>query len=228
MLYFFAIIGLLGLTALAYIAVGIVFKKAMQRTFLAQERPANHIYLTFDDGPDPICTPLVLDILKTYNAKASFFVMGTRAEHHPELIKRMLTEGHSVGEHSYAHPFPWTSKPLETFNDLQKCARVLDAFLSKEVRLFRPQYGKLNLASVIWLLKNKRQLAFWNNDPQDYAKTTAEEISQSVISHLATHKIILLHDGRQEGNSQHSESLSQALIGILEHGQQKQYSFTAL
>lgn len=227
MLYFFAIIGLLGLTALAYIAVGIVFKKAMQHTFLAQERPINNVYLTFDDGPDPICTTLILDILKSHNAKASFFVMGSRAQKHPELIKRMLTEGHSVGEHSYAHPFPWTSNPIETFNDLQKCARVLDAFAPKDFRLFRPQYGKLNLASVIWLLSNKRKLAFWNNDPQDYAKTTATEISQSVISHLNTHKIILLHDGRQD-DTQHSESLSKALIRILEHGQQKHYHFVAL
>ena len=95
------------------------------------------IYLTFDDGPHPIATPFVLDALKKYHAKATFFCIGKNVVEYPAIYKRILEEGHSVGNHTYNHLNGWKVKDKEYIDDVLKASEVIDS------NLFRPPYGRI-------------------------------------------------------------------------------------
>jgi peptidoglycan/xylan/chitin deacetylase (PgdA/CDA1 family) len=95
------------------------------------------IYLSFDDGPHPEITPLVLDHLNKWNAKASFFCVGNNVMNHPEVYSRILDEGHAVGNHSFNHLNGWKQEDTDYLNDIAKAKQYIDS------DLFRPPYGKI-------------------------------------------------------------------------------------
>ena len=95
------------------------------------------IYLSFDDGPHPEITPLVLDHLNKWNAKASFFCVGNNVVNHPDIYRRILDEGHAVGNHSFNHLNGWKQKDEDYLNDIAKAKQYIDS------DLFRPPYGKI-------------------------------------------------------------------------------------
>ena len=95
------------------------------------------IYLTFDDGPHPADTPFVLDELKKYNAKATFFCIGKNVVALPDIYKRILEEGHTVGNHTYNHLNGWKTKDDIYLNDIAEAANYIDS------DLFRPPYGRI-------------------------------------------------------------------------------------
>ena len=95
------------------------------------------LYLTFDDGPHPIATPFVLNQLKEYNAKATFFCIGKNVVDHTDIYKRILDEGHTVGNHTYNHLNGWKVKDQEYIDDIVKAAEVIDS------KMFRPPYGRI-------------------------------------------------------------------------------------
>ncbi len=97
----------------------------------------NEIYLTFDDGPDPEVTPWVLDLLAKYDAKATFFCLGRNVERYPEIFKRILCEGHAVGNHSYSHLDGWRTGKKRYVRDIERAAKLIQSFL------FRPPYGRI-------------------------------------------------------------------------------------
>src|SRR5436309_1317373 len=96
------------------------------------------LYLTFDDGPHETATPFVLDQLKKYNAKATFFCIGKNVASHPEIYQRILNEGHSTGNHTYNHLNGWKVNKEEYINDVEKAAQQINS------KLFRPPYGKIS------------------------------------------------------------------------------------
>ena len=95
------------------------------------------LFLTFDDGPTPEVTAWVLDILKEYDAKATFFCIGKNVKKYPALFKRILDEGHSVGNHSFSHPKGWLVRNKKYYEDIDNAAELIDS------NLFRPPYGKI-------------------------------------------------------------------------------------
>ena len=126
------------------------------------------IAITFDDGPDPIWTPQLLDGLKERGAKASFFLMGKQAKAHPELVKRMQEEGHLIGNHTYSH-IQLNKKNRETFKaELVKTNELLMEITGEEVQFVRPPYGS-------WDKSFETELTmlpvFWNIDPMDWCST---------------------------------------------------------
>jgi len=152
------------------------------------------IALTFDDGPS-IYTLEVLELLKKYNAKATFFCIGKNIEAHPEILQKVIDEGHLVGNHSYSH-----SKFFDFYNakkiteELQKTDALLEKFTSKKINFFRPPYG-VTTPSIRRALKvTGHKTIGWNIRSLDGGTKNQELIFNRLIKHISPGGIVLLHD----------------------------------
>lgn len=189
------LMGIAGYAAFNY-AVPFVAKLYLRRRFVRRVASSDAVYLTFDDGPNPSVTPMLLDLLLQYGVNATFFVIGEKAQRHPELIARMLKEGHEIGEHSYCHLSALRCSPWRIARDLWKGAFALDTVgVPSRDRLFRPPYGKLNLGSLAYLLRTRRGTAFWTIDPQDFMSVAGDSVAESVMKNITKGAVVLLHDG---------------------------------
>ncbi|MBL0097536.1 MAG: polysaccharide deacetylase family protein [Bacteroidetes bacterium] len=151
------------------------------------------LYLTFDDGPQPEITNKVLDLLKEYNAKATFFCIGENVRKHPDLYKRILTEGHRVGNHSNTHPNSWKVSADHYIKDVEEAGRVISS------DLFRPPYGKLTPRTLIALRKRYR-IIMWDVITGDFdEKVSAKQLEKNVIDHAKNGSIIVFHDSVKAG-----------------------------
>src|SRR5687768_6336118 len=111
-----------------------------------------NLYLTFDDGPDPVATPFVLEQLKTYNAKATFFCVGKNVEHNFNLYSQMIEDGHKPGNHTYDHLNGWKTKDRQYLENIAKAKQIIDT------NLFRPPYGKITRFQLAQLKANRYNL----------------------------------------------------------------------
>lgn len=152
------------------------------------------IALTFDDGPS-IYTLEVLELLKKFNAKAIFFCIGKNIETHPEIIEKVIEEGHLVGNHSYSH-----SKFFDFYNakqiteELQKTDQLLEKFTSKKINFFRPPYG-VTTPSIRRALKiTGHKVIGWNIRSLDGGTTDVELILNRIKKRVSPGGIVLLHD----------------------------------
>lgn len=184
-----------GLAAGVHLGAPWAYKVAARRRFL-REAAGPAVYLTFDDGPDPRATPAVLDLLAGAGARATFFVRGRRAAAAPELVRRMVAEGHGVGEHGYDHPHAWRASPWATWRDLVRAERVLRELLGRPSPLLRPPFGKLNAASLWYVWRRGKCLVFWDLDPRDYAARDPAAVVRAVLERVRPGSVVLLHDGR--------------------------------
>lgn len=153
------------------------------------------IALSFDDGPHSEYTPQVLALLAKYEATASFFVIGKHIHGNENLLKQMIAEGHSIGNHSYSHSFFIDFKNVQGFKDeLNQTAELIFNVIGKRVKLFRPPYGVTtpNLAKAAKLLDYR--IIGWNIRSLDTTKDSVEVITQRVQSQIKSGAIILLHD----------------------------------
>jgi peptidoglycan/xylan/chitin deacetylase (PgdA/CDA1 family) len=154
--------------------------------------------LTFDDGPDPITTPLVLDLLERYGAKATFFVLGQHAQRHPALIERMAKAGHAVANHSYRHArFPDIPR-RERLAELKACEREIAAFGTK---LFRPPHGLQSVASRFDAFMLGYKVITWTVVPRDWETTDPESMAAQLDADVKPGSIVLLHDCLYDANS---------------------------
>ena len=152
------------------------------------------IALTFDDGPS-IYTLEVLELLKKFNAKATFFCIGKNIETHPEIIEKVIEEDHLVGNHSYSH-----SKFFDFYNakriteELQKTDQLLEKFTSKKINFFRPPYG-VTTPSIRRALKiTGHKVIGWNIRSLDGGTTDVELILNRIKKRVSPGGIVLLHD----------------------------------
>jgi peptidoglycan-N-acetylglucosamine deacetylase len=155
----------------------------------------NHISITFDDGPNPIYTPKVLSLLKENNAKATFFLIGKKAEKQPDLVRQILSEGHAIGNHSYSH-----SKNFGFFSsenvaaELKRTNSILKEITGKELKLFRPPFGVTN-PNIKKALKTTGHLSIgWSKRSFDTTSLSEKRIVKRITSNLKKGDIILLHD----------------------------------
>ena len=163
---------------------------------LRGDATSNKVALTFDDGPDPRFTPLLLDVLKENNVKATFFLMGARAEVEPDLVKRIVAEGHIVGNHTFWHPNLVEVGDLATLEtEVKKTEQVLEPLVSYKPKLFRAPYGFLYNELVEKLDELQYTVVGWSVDSLDWREMPAKEIAYNVISNTQLGSIILMHDG---------------------------------
>lgn len=147
--------------------------------------------LTFDDGPCPQYTPLLLDILDKHKAKATFFLVGKQVRRYQELVKEIIDAGHAIGNHTWDHPsFPLISS-LQRRQQIIDCEKALGSY---KTRLFRPPYGHQNLFTQIDSMLLGYKTICWNIVAQDWLDDSSEIIAKRVLEHIRPGSIILLHD----------------------------------
>ncbi|HEV2965977.1 MAG TPA: glycosyltransferase, partial [Chthoniobacterales bacterium] len=156
---------------------------------------------TFDDGPDPQWTPKILDILKAANVKAAFFLVGVNAEKYPGLVRRIVNEGHEIGNHTYYHPNLALAWPEHVRLELNATQLLLESITGRATTLFRPPYAadtqpsQISELMPLQIAQDLNYLVVLENiDPQDWAKPGADIIVQRVKQQRRDGSIILLHD----------------------------------
>ena len=180
------------------------------------ENPA--LYLSFDDGPNSEVTPWVLDTLKKYNAKATFFCIGKKAETNPEIYSQILAQGHSVGNHSYSHPNGWKTSFSEYIEDVARCSIAIKS------KLFRPPYGRIGLRQMLALQKKKYRIVLWDVLSGDFdPKLSKEQCLKNVLQNSKNGSIIVFHDSEKA-----FEKLSFVLPLVLEHYQKLGVDFKSI
>src|SRR5437773_3030398 len=177
----------------------------------------HQIAITFDDGPDPRWTPKVLDILKAANVKAAFFLVGVNAERYPSLVRRIVDEGHEIGNHTYYHPNLALCWPEHIRLELNATQLLLETITGRATTLFRPPYAadtgptQLSELAPLKIAEELNYLVVLENiDPQDWAKPGAEIILRRIKQQRHDGSVILLHDAGGD-RSQTVESLPRIL-----------------
>src|SRR6476661_6988457 len=178
---------------------------------------AHEVALTFDDGPDPEWTPKILDILKAAKVKAAFFLVGVNAERYPNLVRRIVNEGHEIGNHTYYHPNLALCWPEHVRLELNATQLLLETITGRATTLFRPPYaadtGPTGLSELapLKIAEDLNYLVVLENiDPQDWAKPGADIILRRIKQQRHDGSVILLHDAGGD-RSQTVEALPQIL-----------------
>ncbi|MFD0716523.1 polysaccharide deacetylase family protein [Paenibacillus sp. GCM10027626] len=187
------------------------------------------IALTFDDGPDPVYTPMLLDLLKQYNAKATFFVVGIYAEKHPELLKRMHDEGHIIGIHNYVHKSNWFMRPGTVKKQIQRTSDIIFNATGVRTTYYRPPWGIVNLFDFSNL--GYLQIILWSSLFSDWRrKVGAERLRQRMMKKLRPGEVLLLHDcGSTLGaDIDAPANMLEALQSVLEEGNRRGYAFVTI
>ncbi|MGG6310964.1 polysaccharide deacetylase family protein [Paenibacillus macerans] len=149
--------------------------------------------LTFDDGPDPKYTPLLLDLLKRHGAKATFFVVGSNAEKYPDLLKRMHEEGHLIGSHNYVHKTNWLMGPAAVKQQIQKTNKIISDVTGVDSHYYRPPWGIVNLFD--FANRGNTQIVLWSAMFGDWRqKLGADRLAKRMLKKLRGREIFLLHD----------------------------------
>ena len=178
------------------------------------DRRKRELYLTFDDGPTPEITDGVLDVLKEYNAHATFFCLGKNVEENQNLFLRIKQEGHQVGNHSSTHPDGWKSCTFGYLKDVLKAQQHIQS------TLFRPPYGHITFSQAS-LLKKKFKIVMWDVISGDFdPAVTQEKCFQNVRKSARNGSIIVFHDNAKVG-----EKMLPVLRQTLQYFSERGYSF---
>jgi peptidoglycan/xylan/chitin deacetylase (PgdA/CDA1 family) len=180
----------------------------------------NCIYLTFDDGPIPIVTPWVLNILQQYNAKATFFCIGDNITKHPDEFDQVKNAGHAIGNHTYNHLKGWDTDDKIYLQNFSRADEQLD------INLFRPPYGRIKRSQIKLLKQAKPHLdiIMWDVLSGDFdINLQPEKCLQNAIRHTSDGSIVVFHDSIKAFGR-----LEYVLPKAMEYWSQQGYSFKAL
>lgn len=180
----------------------------------------NVLYLTFDDGPHPEATPFVLEELRKYNAKATFFCVGNNVEHHPEIYRQIIEEGHVTGNHTFHHLNGWKVNDKKYFDDIIEARKHIDSVL------FRPPYGKITRFQSKHLRNSSLgfKIIMWDVLSKDYdLKLNGEDCSFNVLRFSRPGSIVVFHDSEKA-----FPRMKEALVTTLKFFSEKGYRFEAI
>jgi len=151
-----------------------------------------NIYLTFDDGPTPSVTEWALELLEKFNAQATFFCIGENVKNYPELFQKILSGGHSIGNHTYNHLNGWKVKNSDYFKNIEKA----DHLIGQKSKLFRPPYGKMTNSQANYLRKKiGYNIVMWDVLSADFdSSINVDDCHQNVIQNTKNGSIIVFHD----------------------------------
>jgi len=172
------------------------FKKIIYYLFssyLIRKGKSGNIYITFDDGPHPKNTPKILDVLDLYNIKATFFMLGHEMENHPEVVRDVISRGHTLGYHSYDHLSMKEISVGAIFSDLNY-AKILSKSFDYNIKIYRPPYGDLSITGIIWVILNSWKIIMWSKDSRDSFDSKDEIVANVSTDKLCSGEILLFHD----------------------------------
>ena len=153
------------------------------------------IYLTFDDGPTPEITEWVLNLLEKENIKATFFCIGQNIEKHPEIFEKIISSGHSVGNHTFNHLKGWKTSIKEYIENVDLCkTEICKSTSNKYSNLFRPPYGKIKPNQSKTLRKKGYKIIMWDVLSKDYDLNTSPEECFLKVKKTKSGSIIVFHD----------------------------------
>ena len=155
------------------------------------------VYLTFDDGPIPVVTEWVLGELKKHNFKATFFSIGDNITKHPEIFKKVVSEGHSIGNHTFNHLNGWNTSTEDYVENVARCEEAISKNINQTLksRLFRPPYGKIKTAQSKVIQKLGYKIIMWDVLSADFdTKISKEQCLDNVLSNVKPGSIIVFHD----------------------------------
>lgn len=190
----------------------LLLKKIFPQALWCIPTKEKKIFLTFDDGPHPEATTFVLDELKKINAKATFFCVGENIRKYPEIFNRIITDGHTVGNHTNKHLNGWKTKTGLYLQDIEDCQKIINEvrntkyeinnddlksnpdFAIQNPKLFRPPYGKLTFSQYKRLNK-KYKIVMWDVLSKDYdATVSGEKCMRNITSKAISGSVIVMHD----------------------------------
>ena len=168
----------------------------------------NKIYLTFDDGPTPEITEWVLEELKKYNVKATFFCIGNNIEKHPQIFEKVINDGHSIGNHTFNHLNGWKTSTTAYLENVNLCessilnlksnpsvSELVKQILNLQSKLFRPPYGKIKASQSKKLRKLDYKIIMWDVLSADFdTSISKEKCLDNVIKYTKAGSIIVFHD----------------------------------
>lgn len=189
---------------------------------LIWRKPAkgNSIYLTFDDGPIPVVTPFVLDTLKKFEARATFFCIGDNVRKHPDLFKSLEKNGHALGNHTFHHLKGWQTADSVYAEDFLKCRKLVPS------SLFRPPYGRIKRSQIRKLqsLDPNLKIIMWDVLSGDFdVGLSPQRCLENVLNKTEAGSIIVFHDSLKA-----FERLEYVLPRALEHWRNRGFQFEIL
>jgi peptidoglycan-N-acetylglucosamine deacetylase len=180
------------------------------------------VWLTIDDGPSPVHTPKILDLLDRFNARATFFLVGVNAESYPHLVTEILTRGHEIANHTYTHPSGsfWFAGPMRIAAEIDLCAELLRSAPDRPERFFRAPAGLKNLFVHPELSRRGLALIGWTTRGLDTVRRDPELVAGKILESVRAGAIILLHEGhRVEKDPEFNpRCLELTLAGLAERG----------
>ena len=177
------------------IHVPIDHNRARALTYSRVKVNGPYIALTVDDGPHPTLTPRLLDILKARNIKATFYVVGTRARRHPDILRRMVAEGHEIGNHTVNHVYVSKIAEAKAKQEVRDCEAAIVAATGIKPRTFRPPGGYINDRCKLWLKDDfGYSTIMWAVDPQDWKDRNSSIVTQRILRDTGPGEIVLIHD----------------------------------
>ena len=160
-----------------------------------KSRDTRRIYLTFDDGPIPIVTPFVLNILKQYNARATFFCIGDNVNKHPDIYKQLIADGHRIGNHTYNHLKGWVTADKTYVDNFLKCDELVSS------SLFRPPYGRIkkSQAKLLKDINPKLEIIMWDVLSGDFDQhLDPAKCLKNILKHTENGSIVVFHDSLKD------------------------------
>jgi peptidoglycan-N-acetylglucosamine deacetylase len=179
----------------ATLVIGLIAALGMTGAPPAEAATKKHVYITFDDGPHPTYTPQVLDILKTYGAKATFFQIGQNVKRYPTLTLRAHQRGHSVQNHTWSHPDLRTVSWSTFKSQVTSTDKSIKAQTGYTPRCLRPPYGATNSQVKSRAKSLTKTIRLWTIDTRDWSRPGTTTIVNRVLNNVRSGSVILLHDG---------------------------------
>ncbi|WP_424767712.1 polysaccharide deacetylase family protein [Paenibacillus sp. sgz302251] len=168
------------------------WKKAVPKV---TKRKDKVVAFTFDDGPDTIYTPRILDILHHYQVKATFMCCGEHINSNQEMLKRMVREGHEIANHTWNHPNLTEIAPSEVHRQIEDTSNIIYQIIGQKPRLFRPPYGKTNKQVMKQCKALGYKVILWDIDSRDWTGILGPQVAANILLGVKTGSIILQHNG---------------------------------
>ena len=174
---------------------------------------AEHVHLTFDDGPDPHWTPRVLEVLARHGVTATFFMVGQQALAHPEVARAVAAAGHRLGNHSFSHRHPWRMRAADARREVRDGTTALEDICGRPVSLFRPPFGRVRYCMTAEAVLCGQIQVLWDRSAIDWGPLGRSAWIARRLARVQPDEIVLMHDGAGQRNR--PAELLRVLPGLL-------------